>query len=127
MKHSGAAYYFTKCSVYLEYGVAATLLLAIFARALLLAVGLMETLFLDIMALDLTAVLAEALALIIGVEFVKMLVRHTPEAALEVLLFAIARGIVISHYGAWETLAGVVSMGVIFAIRRFLLGREKES
>ena len=38
-----------------------------------------------------------ALQLVIAVEFVKMLVRHTPESVVEVLLFVIARKITVSH------------------------------
>lgn len=64
--------------------------------------------------------LDEALWLIIGIEFVKMLIKHTPGAAIEVLLFAIARQMIAGHPSAWETLLGVVSIAGLFAVRKYL-------
>lgn len=37
------------------------------------------------------AVLEQAFNLVIGIEFIKMLAKHTPGSAIEVLLFAMAR------------------------------------
>ena len=42
-----------------------------------------------------TVFLGHAFNLIIGVEFIKMLAKHTPGSAIEVLLFAIARQMVV--------------------------------
>ena len=56
----------------------------------------------------------------VGIEFVKMLVKHTPEAVVEVLLFAIAREMVVVHSGSLETLMGVTAVGIIFLIRKYL-------
>ena len=44
-----------------------------------------------------TVFLGHAFNLIIGVEFIKMLAKHTPGSAIEVLLFAIARQMVVEH------------------------------
>lgn len=68
-----------------------------------------------------TQFLAQALSLVVGVEFVKMLCKHTAETVVEVLLFAIARQMVVEHYGTGEILLGVISIAVLFAIRKFLL------
>ena len=61
-----------------------------------------------------------ALNLAVGIEFVKMLIKHTPGAALEVLLFAIARHMVLDSGSAVGNLLGVAAIGGIFAIRRFI-------
>ena len=61
-----------------------------------------------------TVFLGHAFNLIIGVEFIKMLAKHTPGSAIEVLLFAIARQMVV------ENLIGIVTIALIFAIRKFL-------
>lgn len=64
-------------------------------------------------------VLGHAFNLIIGVELVKMLAKHTPGSAIEVLLFAISRQLVVEHTTASDTLLGIVSIALIFIIRKF--------
>jgi len=73
--------------------VAAVLLLAILTGVLLLAENLIGTVMHMPDSLDLNEILGDALTLAVGIEFVKMLVKHAPEAVVEVLLFAIAREI----------------------------------
>lgn len=67
-----------------------------------------------------TTVLEHAFNLIIGVEFIKMLAKHTPGSAIEVLLFAIARQMVIEHTTPVENLVGIVTIALIFIIRKYL-------
>lgn len=64
--------------------------------------------------------LANAFSLVIGIEFIKMLVKHTPGSVVEVLLFAIARGLIVEHAETWETLIGIVAIALVFAIRKYL-------
>lgn len=64
-------------------------------------------------------VLGHAFNLIIGVEFIKMLAKHTPGSAIEVLLFAIARKLVVEHPTSVDMLLGIVSIALIFIIRKF--------
>ena len=71
--------------------------------------------------------LGNSLSLLIGVEFVKMLARHTAENLLEVLMFAIARQMVVEHLNMFETLIGVIALGTIFAIRKYLLMKTADS
>ena len=68
----------------------------------------------------LDAFLSQALGLVVGVEFIKMLIRHTPGAVIEVLLFAIARQLIVYHTSTLETLIGILAVGCAFAIRKFL-------
>lgn len=58
--------------------------------------------------------------LIIGVEFVKMLAKHTPDSTVEVVLFAIARQLIVSHDDMFESLLGVIAIAILFAIRKYL-------
>ena len=74
-----------------------------------------------------TDFLGNALSMLIGVEFVKMLARHTAENLLEVLMFAIARQMVVEHLNMFETLIGVIALGTIFAIRKYLLMKTADS
>ncbi len=69
--------------------------------------------------------LATALSLVVGVEFIKMLCRHTPETVIEVLLFAIARQLIVEHTSTFENLAGIISIAILFAIRKYLFCHEK--
>lgn len=58
--------------------------------------------------------------LIIGVELIRMMYCHTPDTVFEVLLFAIARQIIIDHSSALSSLIGVCAIAVLFATRKFL-------
>ncbi len=50
-----------------------------------------------------------------------MLAKHTAETLLEVLMFALARQMVVVHETMVDTLIGIVALGAIFAIRKYLL------
>ena len=56
----------------------------------------------------------------IGVEFVKMLCTHTPGTVIEVLLFAIARQMIVGHVSGFEVLAGVAAIAGLFATYKYL-------
>lgn len=66
-------------------------------------------------------ILDKAMILAIGVEFIKMLCRHTPETVIEVLLFAIARQLVIVHSSPLENLITIISVAILLASRKYLL------
>ena len=68
----------------------------------------------------LQAFLATAFTVVIGIEFLKMLSRHNMSSVVEVLLFAIARQMVIEHTTAVENLIMVISIGILFIIRKYL-------
>lgn len=72
-------------------------------------------------------ILAKALNLAVGVEFVKMLSKHTPSTVIEVLLFATARQMVAEHTGSMETLLGVITIAILFATRKFLFSSFDET
>ena len=58
--------------------------------------------------------------LIIGVELIRMMYSHSPSTVFEVLLFAIARHIIMDHTSIYSRLIGVCSIAVLFATRKFL-------
>lgn len=64
--------------------------------------------------------LSNILQLIIGIEFVKMLVKHSIGSAVEVLLFAIARKIITDHGGMYDLLLGVVAFALLLVAKKFL-------
>ena len=72
---------------------------------------------------QLNAFLAEALLLVIGVELVVMLSLHIPGALLEVLLYAIARKLILlpKTSGMGDLLLGIIAIGCIFAFKKYLM------
>lgn len=60
--------------------------------------------------------LGYAMALIIAIEFIKMLLRHTPGSIIEVLLFAMARKLIITKENNLGLLFGIISIAVLFII-----------
>ena len=67
---------------------------------------------------------ASTMSIIVGLEFMKMLILHTPRAVTDVLLFAIARQLVVSHSTPTDTLIGVSAVALIFVIKNFLHTKE---
>ena len=70
---------------------------------------------------DVSHILHELLTIVVGMEFVRMLVDTTPANILEVLTLAITRHVIISHDNPWSNLACVACIAGLFAIRRFLV------
>ena len=68
-----------------------------------------------------TEFLANALSLVVGVEFVKMLCRHSAQTVVEVLLFATARQMVVEHLQPTQTLIGILGIAILFAVRKYLM------
>ena len=68
-----------------------------------------------------TEFLGNAFQIVIGIEFIKMLCKHTPATVVEVLMFAMARQMVVEHTTPFENLLCVAGITVLFLIRRFLL------
>jgi uncharacterized membrane protein (DUF373 family) len=65
--------------------------------------------------------LGYALVLIIAVEFIKMLSKHTPGSAIEVLTFALARKLIIKEsISAVDLLLGVIAIAVLLWLRNYV-------
>ena len=108
-------------SRYTEIVLSAVMLLVIITLIIPMIYNFVSIPLLDITPEQFTQFLGNALTLLIGVEFVKMLAKHTAENLLEVLMFAIARQMVVEHLNMTETLIGGVAIAVIFTVRKYLL------
>ena len=64
------------------------------------------------------------LTIVVGLEFVRMLINLTPANTLEVLTVAIARQVIVNHNDPLSNIACVVCIGGLFAIRKFLITRS---
>ena len=70
---------------------------------------------------DIGNVLHNILTIVVGLEFVRMLIDTTPANILEVLTVAITRHVILSHDDPWSNLACIACIAGLFAIRRFLI------
>ena len=69
--------------------------------------------------------LHNVLTIVVGLEFVRMLIDTTPASILEVLTVAITRHVILTHDDPWSNLACTACIAGLFAIRRFLIRRSE--
>ena len=74
---------------------------------------------------DVSHFLHNILTIVIGLEFVRMLIDTTPANILEVLTLAITRHVILEHGDYWSNLACVACIAGLFAVRRFLIRRSE--
>ena len=115
----------------MEIVMAVIILAAIVIRAGLLVAGVAQELGEDPMSFSIDEFLSKVLLIIMGIEFVKMLMLHTYGAVIDVLLFAMARQMIVTHNGPEGTLLSVISVALIFDIKKYLYtgeswGQKKE-
>lgn len=68
--------------------------------------------------------LGHVLLLVVGVELVIMLLSHSTSSVLEVMLYAIARKLLIYSDTTLDIAIGIVAIAMIFAIRKYLFTKE---
>jgi hypothetical protein len=110
---------------YFEVAIAIIILVIVVIRS----VEIVAELFganLVILQMSFERILSMTLTLVIGVEFTKMLFKHTPESVIDVLLFAIARQVVMYHERTMDMLFGIVGIAGLFAIKKFLVIRNRD-
>ncbi len=74
---------------------------------------------------DISTYLHHVLTIVVGLEFVRMLIDTTPASILEVLTVAITRHVILSHDDPWSNVACIACIAGLFAIRRFLIRRTE--
>ena len=65
------------------------------------------------------------LTIVVGLEFVRMLIDMTPANTLEVLIVAISRHVILNHDDPLSNLACVVCIAGLFATRHFLIPKNE--
>ena len=106
---------------YTEIVLSIVILIVIALAGIRLIYAITET---SLMEMDIdffTKFLANALSLVVGVEFVKMLCRHSAQTVVEVLMFA-----TVEHMAPTQTLIGVIAIAILFAIRKFLMTEDSD-
>lgn len=106
--------------IWLERVIAAIIIIALGMAVIGLAMNLKLLTNPGLESVNIHEFLTIAFNVMIGVEFLKMLCRHNLSSVIEVLLFAIARGMVIEHATSLENLLSVAAIGILFLIRKYL-------
>ena len=65
------------------------------------------------------------LTIVVGLEFVRMLIDMTPANTLEELIVAIARQVIVSHDDPFSNICCVVCIAGLFATRHFLIPKKE--
>ena len=68
--------------------------------------------------------LHNVLTIVVGLEFVRMLVDMTPANTIEVLIVAISRQVIVNHDKPVSNLISVVCIAGLFATRRYLIPKK---
>ena len=73
----------------------------------------------------LNSYLHNILTIVVGLEFVRMLMDMTPANTWEVLIVAISRHVILSHDDPVSNVACVICIAGLFATRRFLIPKKE--
>ena len=65
------------------------------------------------------------LTIVVGLEFVRMLVDMTPANTIEVLIVAISRHVILSHDDPLSNVACILCIAGLFATRRYLIPKKE--
>lgn len=66
-------------------------------------------------------------SIVIGIEFFKLLCEPSRDTLLEVLMFVIARHMIIEETSAMENLLSILTIGILFFIDKYLLSSSSSS
>ena len=66
-------------------------------------------------------IVQDSFNLIIALEFIRMLLKHSIGSILEIVLFSVARGLIVDHSTGIETVLIVFALGLVLLIRKYLL------
>ena len=113
-------HFFRRILHFLEHVIAALTILALLAA---LGVEVWHAFTQDGYFSHISNYLHNILTIVVGLEFVRMLIDTTPANILEVLTVAITRHVILSHDDPWSNLVCIACIAGLFAIRRFLIPR----
>ncbi len=71
--------------------------------------------------------LQKLIGIVIGIEFLRLLFLHTLDATVELIIIAIVRQLLVEHVAPVEVLLLVLSLAVLFVIRKFLFVKKIDS
>ena len=107
-------------SYYLEMFISLLLIVVIIFLSVKLVINIFDINFMLSNEDVFTYFMENAMSLAVGVELIKMLCKHSASTVVEVLLFAIARQIIVSHSSVMNMVAGALCIVALLATRKFL-------
>ena len=110
--------FFNSAIRFFEYAIAIITLLVLLA---LIVFEVMKFFTVDSYFTSADVYLKNMLTILVGLEFVRMLINLTAANTIEVLIVAIARTVIVEHHNALSTVACVLCIAGLFAIRKFLI------
>ena len=120
--HRRSDHFFRHVLHYVERTVAAiTMIVLIISVVYQMYLLITDTAYL----FDIEHFLHNILTIVVGFEFVRMMIDTTPANILEVLTVAITRHVILSHDDYWSNLVCIACIGGLFAIRRYLIRRSE--
>ena len=122
---SGSDHVFRRILHYIERFIAAVTLVILVGVLALELYRLVMAAIQDVDSIHLHDILTNILTIVVGLEFVRMLIDTTPANILEVLTVAMTRHIILTHDDYWSNLVCVACIAGLFAIRRFLIRRNE--
>lgn len=91
-------------------------------------VPIISTIFGDYISLgkttEFSVILENIFSVIIGVEFLKMLCRHDIDSVVEVVMFTLARKLIVEHGTSVDNLLTILSIAILFGIRKYLFIKQ---
>lgn len=69
--------------------------------------------------------LGHCLLLLVGAEFIYMIIHHSIKSLLELILFVIARKMLIYSHTMMDLVFGTIALAIVFLIIKFLIPMEK--
>lgn len=76
---------------------------------------------------DFQTFLGNMFTVVIGIEFLKMLCSYNVDSVIEVILFTVARQLVLNHEAALELLLSVVAIAILFVVRKYLFVKRLDA
>ena len=125
--HEGSSsdHIFRRILHYIERFIAAVTLIILVGVLALELYRLVVAAITDVNTIHLHDILTNILTIVVGLEFVRMLIDTTPANILEVLTVAMTRHIILTHDDYWSNLVCVACIAGLFAIRRYLIRRNE--
>lgn len=112
-----------KVSKWVELVLSVIITVAVIAGTIYLVEDLFQLVMNHPESKDIYQFVGVAFNLVICIEFIKMLCKHTPDTLIEVLMFAIARQMIVEHTTPVENLLVISAIAILFAIKKFLFGK----
>ena len=111
-----------KVSKWVELFISAIIMIAVIGGTIYLVKDVVQLMMNYPTSRDIYKFVGVAFNLVICIEFVKMLCKHTPDTLVEVMMFAIARQMIVEHTSPQQNLLVVLAIAILFAIKKFLFG-----